>query len=133
MRREPTKEEALLWGYLRDTSLMGFKFYRQYPIGRYIADFCCKEKNLIIELDGGIHATQKNREYDDARDKAINAYGLQVVRFTNEQLDSDTETVIDRIKSLLITNIPLPQNGGGERGIREVDSPGGEGGGGEEL
>src|SRR5487761_1876979 len=66
MRREPAEPEAWLWACLRGRRLAGAKFRRQRPLGRYIADFCCEEAKLVVELDGGVHASQD--EYDSLRD-----------------------------------------------------------------
>ena len=67
LRRNSTEPEAYLWRHLRNRSLIGAKFRRQYPIGRYYLDFFCMEKKLAIELDGGQHYEPKNLAYDYAR------------------------------------------------------------------
>jgi very-short-patch-repair endonuclease len=58
LRRDQTDAEAKLWSRLRNASLNGAKFRRQFPIGEFIADFCCPESRLVIELDGGQHTEQ---------------------------------------------------------------------------
>jgi 5-methyltetrahydrofolate--homocysteine methyltransferase len=113
MRKEPTPAETLLWEHLRRKNLQGYKFYRSYPIGRYIADFCCPERKLIVELDGGIHETERNIAYDMIRDKTLYCEGMLVIRFKNEAVISDIDSVLDNIASVLSSNFPLPQDGGG--------------------
>src|SRR5690242_13053408 len=83
MRRQPTEPEAWLWTCLRGRRLASAKFRRQHPLGRYIADFCCDEARLVVELDGEIHANQE--DYDRDRDEYLNAAGYCVLRFTNTQ------------------------------------------------
>ena len=68
LRKNQTRTEARLWARLRDRRLGGFKFRRQYPIGGYILDFYCPETHLAIELDGGGHAKDEQKEYDKKRD-----------------------------------------------------------------
>jgi len=83
---------------LRDRRLMGFKFRRQYGIGRYIADFCCPEKRLIIELDGECH---NNRiEYDQVRTQFLEQKGYLVLRFRNEEVMNNLNLVCIRISEL---------------------------------
>jgi very-short-patch-repair endonuclease len=72
-----------LWLELRDRRLNGFKFVRQEAIASYIVDFVCREKKLIIEVDGGQHANSRS---DDARDAALSAEGYQVLRFWNSDV-----------------------------------------------
>lgn len=102
LRREQTPSEELLWGYLRDRQL-GQKFRRQQNIGRFVADFICKEKRLIIELDGGVHLAQKER--DAERDFYLKEYGYEVVRFRNEEVTEDIDALLDKISEKL--NDPL--------------------------
>ena len=65
LRKHSTFAERKLWQYIRSRSLAGFKFVRQEPIGPYIVDFACREKRLVIEIDGGQHADNRG---DAARD-----------------------------------------------------------------
>jgi len=69
LRKTETSAEKLLWEMLRDRKLLGLKFRRQHPIGRYIADFFCHEIGLVIELDGAIHENMDQKEYDAIRDE----------------------------------------------------------------
>lgn len=98
LRQEQTPAEALMWERLRHNKLDGHKFYRQYPIGRYIADFYCSSRKLIIELDGVVHDTERSKEYDRIRDITLKATGMRVIRFRNEQVASDMEAVLAEIR-----------------------------------
>jgi len=79
-----TFAERVLWKHLRSKQLNGLKFRRQQPIGPYIADFVCYEKRLIIEVDGGQHAVDV--EKDRVREQFLNGEGFRVIRFWNNEV-----------------------------------------------
>jgi len=139
LRLEQTPAEQLLWECLRDRKLNNFKFRRQHNIGQYIADFYCHEAKLVIELDGGIHQAQIERDRD--RDAWMQSQNLRVLRLTNEQVLENLETVLQAILNALTPNpspwgegslpsppAPLPR----ERGAGSPPSSWGEGGRGDE-
>lgn len=95
LRKELTPEEHKLWFYLKGKNL-GVKFRRQHGIGSYIADFYCKEKNLVIELDGLQHL--ENKEYDKERDLYLQTVGIKVLRFWNDDINKNIEEVLLKIK-----------------------------------
>lgn len=95
MRREMTDPERKLWSILRNRALVGMKFRRQVPIGNYIADFCCLDRRLIVELDGGQHAEQEGA--DASRSRFLSQKGFRVLRFWNEQVLSGSEFVVAEI------------------------------------
>ena len=95
LRKESTEAEKLLWKHLRTKQLNGLKFRRQEQIGRYIADFVCFERSLIIEADGGQHAVEK--EKDDERTAWLNSQGFTVLRFWNNEILSNPEGVLEVI------------------------------------
>jgi very-short-patch-repair endonuclease len=99
MRHDPPSCERLLWSELRDRKLDGLKFKRQHLIGRYIADFVCLEKNLVVELDGGIHKLKQ--EADAVRDATLQTFGYRVLRISNDELMRDVPLVLQRIRSRL--------------------------------
>ncbi len=109
LRRHGTTAEAILWECLRDRQLAGAKFRRQHVIGPYIADFYCHEARLVIEVDGGIHLEQQAEDHE--RQANLEAQGYRVMRFTNERVLTDTDTVLAEIAEAL----PSPA-GRGERG-----------------
>ncbi|MGL5116413.1 MAG: endonuclease domain-containing protein [Beijerinckiaceae bacterium] len=98
LRRQATFEEKLLWFRLQNRRCGGFKFVRQEPIGRYIADFCCREMRLVVEADGGQHA---DNPADVRRDAALLAEGYRTLRFTNQEIREELESVTETILAVL--------------------------------
>jgi hypothetical protein len=91
------------------------KFRRQHPLkAGFILDFYCAEKKLGIEIDGGYHTTHRQKEHDAERTKIIQEYGIKIIRFTNEEVLSDTENVLKKI--VLTPHLPSPtwRGAGGE-------------------
>jgi len=99
LRRNQTDAERVLWLRLRDRRLNGLKFKRQMPIDRYVVDFCCSEARLIIELDGGQHATRMAE--DTNRTKVLDAMGYLVLRFWNNDVLQNTNGVLEEILNTL--------------------------------
>jgi very-short-patch-repair endonuclease len=91
LRKQSTPPEQLLWSVLRGRRLRGLKFRRQEVIGHYVVDFCCREKRLIIELDGMSHdeKTQKDRQ----RDEELKRLGYRIFRLMNWDVNEDLEAV----------------------------------------
>jgi very-short-patch-repair endonuclease len=120
LRQRMTDAERLLWRHLRNREIGGWKFRRQYPVGPYIVDFICPEKNLVIEVDGGQHA--ENEELDLQRSAYLNKMGYRVFRFWNNEVLQETEAVLETIFAILADpakNSPSPRPSPplGERGI----------------
>lgn len=90
MRKEPTEAENKLWQELRDRRLDKMKFRRQVPIGNYIVDFLCLEAKLIVELDGSQHA---DSIYDENRDAILKGLGFRMLRFWNDDVMRDLDSV----------------------------------------
>jgi very-short-patch-repair endonuclease len=84
LRKRQTDAENLIWRHLRRKQLKGLKFRRQHPIGKYIVDFVCLEKQLILEIDGGQHAIKQGK--DNERDDWLMAEGYQILRFWNNEV-----------------------------------------------
>ncbi len=84
LRATPTDAERRLWRVLRRGQIAGYIFRRQYPLGRYFVDFVCLPLRLVIEIDGGQHATR--RVYDRARDRSLTSRGFRVLRFTDREI-----------------------------------------------
>ncbi len=95
LRKDSTDAESTLWNLIRGRQLLGYKFRRQVPVGRYIADFACLERGLIIELDGGQHQVQTN--YDDQRTRWLESQGFWVIRFWNNDVLGDTNAVQEAV------------------------------------
>jgi very-short-patch-repair endonuclease len=100
LRRDATEAERTLWRYLQRSQL-GEKFRRQHRIDRYIVDFYCVKRSLAIELDGGQHFTDEEREKDALRTDVLGRYGVRVVRFSNREAMNETRTVVEEIRRLL--------------------------------
>lgn len=111
LRVDSTIAEDILWQRLRRKQLMGLRFLRQHPIDKFIVDFVCHRTRLVIEVDGGIHDTQKERDHN--RDQILRHYGYQVLRFTNEEVTANIDIVLSRIKEHY--SPPLTREGLGER------------------
>ena len=97
LRKNTTPSENNLWSLLRKKQFEGYKFRRQHPVFKFIADFYCHELRLIIELDGGIHLNPEQAEYDLGRTFELNQLGIEVMRITNEELWADMDAVSFKI------------------------------------
>ncbi|MBN2380056.1 endonuclease domain-containing protein [candidate division WOR-3 bacterium] len=106
LRSLQTPAEAKLWACLRNNQLLGFKFRRQYPIGRFIVDFYCHKAKLAIELDGGGHAESEQAEYDEERSQCLEAEGIKILRFWNADVIKNLEGVIEAIAEVLPHSSP---------------------------
>ena len=102
LRRTETEAERQLWTKLHKNQLLDLQFRRQHPINRFIADFYCPKIKLIIEVDGGIHEIPEHKAYDIGRSEILNDFGIKVIRFTNEQVINDIETVVNKIKEISV-------------------------------
>jgi very-short-patch-repair endonuclease len=122
LRQKQTPAEQMLWQCLRANQLHGAKFRRQHNIGQYIVDFYCHTAKLVIELDGGIHELQKDRDSD--RDTYLKANGLQVLRLQNEEITQNLPQVLQTITNHLSIFLPSPAGEG--QGVR-AETPAGEG------
>ncbi len=97
LRNEHTISEDRLWQALRRKQLAGRKFRRQNPIGAFVVDFYCPEENLAVEVDGGIHESQ--READALRQEIIESLGIRFVRVTAEEVETNLPNVLNKIRS----------------------------------
>jgi very-short-patch-repair endonuclease len=95
LRSEQTPAEETLWAALRAQKLDGVQFRRHHPVGPFILDFYCPKKKLCIEVDGGVHDSQ--RERDEARTEALGTLKIRVIRFRNEEVLQDLPSVLERI------------------------------------
>jgi very-short-patch-repair endonuclease len=103
LRREPTPAEARLWKILRSQKLDGTHFRRQYAIDKYIVDFCAPRAKLIIEVDGSQHLDQQ--DYDAKRTEFLGAKGYRVLRFWNNDVLNNIQSVM----SVILQAIPNRQ------------------------
>jgi len=115
LRRAMTEPEVILWSRLRKKQLKNTIFYRQKPIGSYIADFCSTKEKLVIELDGGGHYKDKAQIKDKERDLYFTSKGFTVLRFANTDIYKNLEAVLKviwgSIKSPALTGTPFTKGG----------------------
>lgn len=101
LRTHSTLGEVLLWNELKNGRMEGYDFHRQKPILHYIVDFYCPELRLIIEVDGSTHGDRK-AEYDERRQKELEALDLSVLRFTEAAVREDAVLVGDQIREWIV-------------------------------
>lgn len=97
LRKNQTPHEQKMWNLLRGKQFQGIKFVRQYPIDKYIVDFACRSRKLIIEIDGGQHNENKNIAYDNERTKFLESLGYKIIRFWNNDIDQNIEGVYQKL------------------------------------
>ncbi|MBV8739373.1 MAG: endonuclease domain-containing protein [Alphaproteobacteria bacterium] len=107
LRRRSTRAELALWRHLRDRQLAGFKFVRQEPVGPYFADFACRERYLVVEVDGGQHAKSGA---DAKRDATMRDLGYKIIRVWNSDILGNIEGVLQMLSAEL-EYAPHPANG----------------------
>ncbi|PPT47065.1 endonuclease domain-containing protein [Xanthomonas arboricola] len=112
LRTEMTDAERKLWRCLRGNQLHGLKFRRQHPVPPYIADFCCVEVSLIVELDGSQHQTSSDR----ARTHWLQSKGWKVLRFWNNDVLLSLDAVVEAICTMVATPYPHPNPSPAGRG-----------------
>lgn len=120
LRGNQTDAEMQIWYQLRAHRFLGLKFKRQKPVGRYIVDFICSDIGLVIELDGGQHNASR-REHDRQRDAWLRQQGLTVLRFWNDDVLRDTDSVLEAVRQAVVAKrpsppAPLPPAGEGSKG-----------------
>ncbi|HEX9757084.1 MAG TPA: endonuclease domain-containing protein, partial [Nitrospiria bacterium] len=122
LRKRPTESEHRLWGRLRAKQIEELKFRRQAPIGPYIVDFVCHEKRIIIEVDGGQHSLERDR--DAQREKWLHEQGYRVLRFWNHEVLTNMDGILGVIRETCLNHPPLtpPIQGGEVRG-KSVGEP----------
>ena len=119
LRKNATPAEQIFWEVVRNRRFLNKKFYRQYPIffdllGKetfFIADFYCFEEKLVVEIDGGYHKRQQ--DYDEMRTKIINFYGINVVRFPNDEVRDDIERVKIKLENIICPPSLIREGDGG--------------------
>ncbi|MFC1681893.1 endonuclease domain-containing protein [Pseudomonadota bacterium] len=104
LRKNSTDAERLLWYHLRNRRMAGYKFKRQFIVGRYIVDFVCIDAKLVVELDGGQHGAQE--QYDSKRTEFLEGKGYRVIRFWNNDVLLRTGNVLEEILSRLVDSHP---------------------------
>ena len=114
LRREMTDAELKLWKVLRGRGLEGLKFRRQHPIPPYIADFCCIDSKLIVELDGSQHTARS----DKVRTRILHSQGWTILRFWDHDVLRATEAVVEAIWNAACVPDPHPNPSPAGRGAQ---------------
>lgn len=117
-RRQMTKSERLLWSILRGRQVCGLKFRRQHPIAPYQVDFACVAERLVVEVDGGYH--DGTVEADLRRQQYLQRAGWQVIRFTDREVEQDSEAVARAIASQLGREYRFQRRAGGGSGSKST-------------
>ncbi len=99
LRNNSTKAEKLLWKQLKNNRFLNLKFRRQQGIGKYIVDFYCYDKQLVIELDGDSHYNEDSQEYDKIRTEFMQTERIKVIRFTNTDVYENMNEVLEEIEN----------------------------------
>jgi very-short-patch-repair endonuclease len=127
LRQAMTRAETLLRRYLKANRIDGLGFRRQVPIRNYIADFVCMSAKIVVELDGESHDFEERQRADQNRDAFFVSEGFHVLRFTNEQVMSNLEGVVEAIRHAAMDRLrglplspALPHKGGGSK---NTDTP----------
>jgi len=97
LRKDMTETEQTLWSKIRNKQLKGYQFYRQKILGDYIIDFYCPKANLVIELDGGQHYSNKGMQKDRIRDNYLVSLGLKALHFSDKEVFENLTGVLERI------------------------------------
>ncbi len=119
-----TTQERKLWSIIKNRQFFNYRFRRQFPIGLYIVDFICREKKIIIEIDGGQHNEQNNIEYDNKRTEYLKSEGYNVIRFWNNEIDDNISGVYEKLKLVFgINNITPSQPSPSGEGVSDSTSP----------
>ena len=101
LRKESTSAEKLFWEIVKSRKLKGLKFRRQHPLRFYVADFYCHEAQLVIELDGNIHDIEEVKLKDKEREEVIKEFGLTIMRFTNDEVFTELDKVVEKVEKFL--------------------------------
>jgi very-short-patch-repair endonuclease len=118
LRHNMTKAEAMLWSRIKKKQISGQRFLRQFSIGSYVVDFHCQQLNMAIEVDGTTHDTKAEIEYDNQRQEAIENLQIIFLRFKNDEVFADVDSVVAKIKErvdALLKNPPAPLSQRGEK------------------
>ncbi len=118
LRRNMTLAEKKIWYQLLvNDGLNGLRFLRQKPIDQYIVDFYCHQLKLVIEIDGESHLAEDAKEYDEVRTKVLNGYGIEVIRYTNDQILNRFGEVEADLRKRVNPPAPLCERGFRSSGI----------------
>ena len=116
-----TEQERKIWNIIKNRQFLGYRFRRQFPIGNYIVDFVCREKKIIIEIDGGQHNEATNINYDNKRTEYLKKEGYTVIRFWNNEIDNNLSGVYEKLTEIFeITPSQPSPSGEGVNNIKTL-------------
>jgi very-short-patch-repair endonuclease len=120
LRKSMTHAESILWEELRNKRMSEFKFRRQQIIEGFIVDFFCNAAKLVVEIDGSVHDVPEQKQLDEHREHVFQARGLTVIRFKNEEIEFDIDSVLEEIQTTLLGRAsPSPfSDRRGDKGVR---------------
>jgi very-short-patch-repair endonuclease len=110
LRQKETPQESILWKELRNLQL-GTRFKRQFSISGYVVDFFCPKSRIAVEVEGGVHNLANNKIYDRFKRKIIESQDITILRFSNNDVENNMKSVLQKIKSSLV---PSPEVGEGQ-------------------
>ena len=96
-----TAPELIFWTAVRGRKVKGYKFRRQYSVGRYVIDFYCTTARIGVEIDGDSHFTKEQKKYDAIRSEYVGALGIKILRYTNEEIMNNLNGVLEDISTHL--------------------------------
>ncbi|WP_146566389.1 endonuclease domain-containing protein [Posidoniimonas corsicana] len=105
LRSNQTEAERQLWSRLRKRQLCDCRFRRQFAVGPFVVDFECSERQVVVELDGGGHNTEAERQRDQRRTQYLESRGYQVLRYWNTDVTDDTDAVLEAIARVLVDRV----------------------------
>jgi len=110
LRHNMTVEENILWTKIRKKQIGGFRFLRQFSVNMYVIDFYCPALKLAIEIDGTSHDSLDDKEYDAIRQSEIEQLKIEFMRFKNNEVLNDLDSVIQRIRQKVKEKENPPQS-----------------------
>ena len=107
LRQYSTHAEELVWKYLRNRQMLGYKFKRQYSVDQYVIDFYCSEIKLAVELDGASHNSTEQKEYDIKRQNKLEAFGIKFERISDDELFGNPNKAFEKIEKAIKNLSPI--------------------------
>jgi len=103
LRKAETYVENIMWMHFRNRQILGYKFRRQYSVDHFVIDFYCPELKLAVEIDGDVHEIPEQKNYDKARQKYLEAFGIKFVRIKNEEFLGNPNKAFSKIEKKIIS------------------------------
>jgi very-short-patch-repair endonuclease len=101
LRQNQTNAEELVWRYLRDRQMLGYKFRRQYSVNHFVIDFYCPELKLAVEIDGASHNNPEQQKKDISRQKYVEAFNIKIVRIKDKELLENPNKAFNKLEAAI--------------------------------